>query len=110
MRGAVGNPGELSHLVELQRCERSSDALGGQLETWVKVSSLWARVSVQSQREETQGDHLEGRLNMEVIMRYRDDVEVGMRLLFKNQTLVIQSCADVTGQGCFLVCLCQAEK
>lgn len=110
MRGTVSNPGELSHLLALQKCERVSDGLGGQSETWVKLRDIWARVTVQSQREAASGDHLVSELNYEVLIRYRDDIEVGMRFIFRGQNLEIQSCADIAGDRCFLVCVCQEIK
>ncbi|MEP3628874.1 MAG: phage head closure protein [Hyphomicrobiales bacterium] len=110
MRGAINNPGELSHLLVLQKCERVADGLGGQSENWVKLRNVWARVSLQSQREVATGDHLAGELNYEVLIRYRDDIEVGMRFVFRDQNLEIQSCADIAGDQCFLVCLCQEIK
>jgi len=110
MRGAINNPGELTHLLALQKCEKVADGLGGQLENWVKLRDVWARVSVQSQRETALGDHLTGELNYEVLIRHRDDIEVGMRFVFRDQNLDIQSCADLAGDRCFLVCLCQETK
>ena len=110
MRGAINNPGELTHLLTLQKCEKVADGLGGQLENWVKLRDVWARVNVQSQRETALGDHLTGELNYEVLIRHRDDIEVGMRFVFRDQNLDIQSCADLAGDRCFLVCLCQETK
>jgi len=51
MRGVIKDPGELSHLLALEKCEHVADGLGGQSENWVKLRDVWARVSVQSQRE-----------------------------------------------------------
>ena len=110
MRGAINNPGELSHLVALHQCEPVADSLGGQTENWVKLRDVWARVSVQSQRETASGDHLTSELNYEVLVRYCDDVAVGMRFVFREQNLEIQSCADIAGDRCFLVCVCQEIK
>ena len=110
MRGTINNPGELSHLLALEKCERVSDGLGGQSENWVKLRDVWARVTAQSQRETASGDHLTSELNYEVLIRYRDDIEIGMRFVFREQNLEIQSCADIAGDRCFLVCVCQEIK
>jgi len=110
MRGVIQNPGDLRHRVELQRRALLSDELGGQSESWIKVSDLWAHVSVQSQREGASGDHLDGELSYEVTIRHRNNVDVGMRFVHEDKVLTILSCADFTGKRCFLVCLCRQIK
>lgn len=110
MRRTTQNPGHLAHRVELQQKAKTSDGIGGDQVTWSTLAFLWARVTPTSQSGGETADHLKGRITHELLIRHRDGVMVGMRFLYRARPLRILSCTDFTGQGRFLVCLCEEEK
>lgn len=110
MADSTRNPGYLSHRVELQRRQTSTDELGGMMADWVSLGPLWARVRAERLREGVTSDHLAATITYEVLIRFRDDIHQGMRFLFADHVLRVKTCADMAGDKRFLICMCEAEK
>ena len=110
MGGALQNPGQLTHRLELQENVSTADGLGGDEVNWTTLTHLWARVVPVRQSSAQSADHLQGVVSHEVHIRYRDDVRDGMRFLRQGRILRILSCLDMDEMRRYLTCLCEEEK
>ncbi|WP_336799458.1 phage head closure protein [Kaistia sp. MMO-174] len=88
------DPGRLSHRVTLERPVRSGDGAGGATVDWQEVATLWARIEPVEAGERNAADRLATRVTHRITLRFRGDVEGGMRVMHRGRTLMIASWRD----------------
>jgi len=92
--------------VTLQAPVETDDGAGGVVVSWVDVASVWAEVRPRRGGEGLWADAPAGRLTSEIVMRWRDDVWPGMRLVAGERTFDIRAAYDPDGRRRRVVCLC----
>ncbi|WEK48494.1 MAG: phage head closure protein [Candidatus Kaistia colombiensis] len=97
------DPGQLSNRVTLARAVRSDDGSGGATVDWQEVVTFWARIEPVGASELNAADRLATRVTHRVTIRFRDDVEGGMRLVHRGRSLKIASWRDPDETRRFLV-------
>jgi len=97
------DPGQLSSRVTLERPVRTDDGSGGATIEWQAVATLWARIEPVEASERNAADRLATRITHKITLRFRDDVEGGMRILHRGRKLVIASWRDPDETRRFLV-------
>ncbi len=95
--------------VTLQAPVETDDGAGGVVVSWVDVASVWAEVRPRRGGEGLWADAPAGRLTSEIVMRWRDDVWPGMRLVAGERTFDIRAAYDPDGRRRRVVCLCLEE-
>ena len=100
----------LSHRVTIQRREAGEDALGQPSGAWVTHAELWADVrwptGMAAGRERVMAGVEASSMPCSVMIRRRDDITAGMRVLHDGHELDVEavSPSDTTRLFMFLVC------
>lgn len=95
--------------MALEEPQRTSDALGGQTETWQAVATLWAHLEPASASPVRRADAEEAEITHRVVLRADDRVERGMRLVMSDRIFAIRAVRDLDETGRYLVCLTREE-
>ena len=105
--------GKLRERVTIQQKTLVSDGMGGQSETWATLATVWAAVkpNIAGAREAMTGaaGQVQARTVYEVRIRYRDDIDAKMRVLWRGNTLEIESVSDPDQRQSESVLLCVAK-
>lgn len=85
----------LRHKLTLQIETRSADDVGGYIRSWSDVVELWAEINPVSGGEKLFGGQLQPEITHKILLRYRDDINSGMRLKFENRVFNIRYVINV---------------
>lgn len=100
--------GDLRERVALQVLSMADDGHGGQIEEWLPVMPLWARVLPTGGREVLEGGALVGISAWRVTIRHRPRLGVQHRFVWRGMELNIRSIADPDGKRQWLTAYCEA--
>lgn len=92
------NIGRLRHRITLQRYESSYDQWGNPVEEWRDVATIWAEVRGLSGRTYFAAQQTVAQSTHEIRMRWRGDVEPGMRVLHDGKAYSVDAALDPTGR------------
>jgi len=88
------DPGQLSSRVVLEKPAGTADGAGGATVDWHEVATLWARIEPVAAGERFAADRLATRVTHRITLRYRADIEGGMRILHRGRALVVTAWRD----------------
>lgn len=88
------DPGQLSSRVTLERPIRTADGSGGATVAWDEVTMLWAAIEPVAAGETFATDRLATRITHRITIRFREDVEGGMRIVHRGRRLGIAAWRD----------------
>ena len=97
--------GELDERAVLEVETRTPDGAGGVTLGWKPVATLWAARRPLSGSESFDADRTRGRIDTEIIIRYRFGVSPAMRFRIGARAFEIQSVLENSGRRRFLRCL-----
>jgi len=83
--------GLLRARIVLQRESPVAQGGGSYAVNWVDVANLWAQIEPVSGREVLQEVRLESRVTHRIILRYRSDVNAGMRVVWGARVFSVQA-------------------
>jgi SPP1 family predicted phage head-tail adaptor len=98
--------GTLTDRVQFKRREMSGEDEGGHVALFVPVTSLWARVRSLTGRQGTSADGRAVEISHAVVLRFRNDIRPGDRIVYRGRNLDVVSAADLNGRRAFLSCAC----
>ena len=98
--------GTLTDRVQFKRREMAGEDEGGHVVLFVPVSSLWARVRSLTGRQGTSADGRAVEISHAVVLRFRNDIRPGDRLVYRGRNLDVVSAADLNGRRAYLSCAC----
>ena len=98
--------GELDERAVLEIETRMPDSAGGVTLGWKPVAALWVARQPTSGSEVFDADRTRGRIDTEIIIRYRSGVVPAMRFRIGTRAFEIQSVLENAGRKRFLRCLC----
>lgn len=101
--------GELTERVELQALTRTDDGYGGYTETWAAYATAWALVRPMRGGERARAQAVDAQANYLVVIRYRADVEVTHRILWRGKTLNVVFVSDEGPRAMYLPIECEQE-
>lgn len=82
--------GRLRQQITLQHASRGQDNYGEKTLQWVDVATVWAGVEdVSRDGRQYQADHVYHEATRRVVIRHRDDVAAGWRVLHTGQALEV---------------------
>lgn len=102
--------GELRHRVTIQQKAVSQDAIGGQVETWSTVTTVWAAVEPLAGRDYMEGKRLVAEVSTRVRMRYRAGVVPEMRVVYGTHTYDVVSVIDFREEHRELALMCREVR
>lgn len=91
--------GELIHRVQIQKIERTRNEHGHFAEAWVDHVKLWSRVTALSARDLISAQAVQSETVARLKIRYRDDIDSTMRVIYKNRIYAINSPALEDAEG-----------
>ncbi|MCX5576865.1 phage head closure protein [Kaistia terrae] len=97
------DPGQLSSRVTLERQIRVPDGVGGATTDWEEVATVWAAIEPVAAGETFSSDRLATRITHQITLRFRADVEGGMRVRHRERILRIASWRDPDETRRFLI-------
>jgi SPP1 family predicted phage head-tail adaptor len=110
MRSVFLDPGQMTARLDLEAPAETSDGQGGATVAFASVASLWARIEPVSEiREEQAGGDI-FTLTHRIWLRFRRDIQSGMRLRKGERIFTIGAWRDPDERGNYLVCLCEEER
>jgi SPP1 family predicted phage head-tail adaptor len=98
--------GTLTDRVELKRRESLGDEGGGHARIYVPLTSAWARVRSLAGRQGISADGQAVAISHSVVLRFRNDVSPGDRIVYRGRNLDVVSTADLNGRRAYLSCAC----
>jgi SPP1 family predicted phage head-tail adaptor len=104
--------GTLRERVTIQSFTVAQDAAGEPIKTWGNLATnptVWANVGSRSSGERfiSGGEQVQATVSHTVRLRYRDDVTVLMRLIWRTtRTLQIENVIDPDGRKSDLILMC----
>lgn len=101
---------ELNRIVTIQRRVVSRGAFGSEVESWDDLDVVWARVNQMgvSEEFENNSDREQALRNAQLRIRYREDVDETMRVLYQEHAWDIVGIAELRNRR-FLNLFCQTE-
>lgn len=89
----------LSERVRIEQVAETVDEFGGMSVAWEELATVWAEVKPISStaREREVAAQPTAIAGYRVLIRFRDDVDAGMRLIWKSHTLLIQALHEEDG-------------
>lgn len=98
--------GTLRDRVQLQRRDQIVGDAGGLETTYFPLATLWARVRAMSPALVNYAGGAAARMSHTAVLRYRNDVSPGDRLIYRGKPLDVLSAEDLNGRRAYLVCRC----
>jgi SPP1 family predicted phage head-tail adaptor len=109
MRSVFLDPGQMTARLDLEAPEETSDGQGGATVAFTSVASLWGRIEPVSEIREEQAGADIFMLTHRICLRFRSDIQSGMRLRKGERVFTIGAWRDPDERGNYLVCLCEEE-
>lgn len=104
------DPGFLAHRIAVERPVETPDGSGGATLDWQPLATLWAAIEPLGAAESTDADRLATRITHRVTIRFRADVEGGMRLIHRGRSLRIAALRDPDETRRFLELHAEEER
>ena len=89
--------GRLDRIIEIQRRAVTRDSFGGEIETWVKLDTVWAHVNQTGADEKFENESHRERATRDARMaiHYRDDIDETMRVIYDERAWDIRGIAEL---------------
>lgn len=94
MASAVPGAGELDQRVRIVQATAARDRIGGLVETWATLATVWAKVEPLSAREAYYRAQVNAGATWRVVMRFRSDVTPRQRIAWNGRTFEIRGVTD----------------
>lgn len=86
------NAGELRHRIKIQKLTSGRDEDGYPIpEQWTDYVQIWAKVSHLSGKDLIAAQASNSKIVARVKIRYREDIDTTMRVIYKSKTYAIDS-------------------
>lgn len=85
----------LRHKMSLQEEIRTADGAGGFVRSWKTLTEIWAEIRTLSGRESFFADKLESAVSHKILVRYREGVAAGQRLVHESRVFNIRYVANL---------------
>lgn len=103
-------PADLRDRIKIEAPLRASDGAGGAAISWTPVATVWADVASFKGSKLLAADQIEEHEPFRVIIRFRADVKVDMRIVWRGRRLDIVSLFDPDGERRWLVVECEERS
>ena len=104
MNGSFIDPGALRTELSLQQASLTADGLGGHAESWGEVATVFALVEPVSAASRFGADQTVETVTHKITVRFRNDLNSGMRFARGGRVFEIVSALDPDETGRYLVC------
>lgn len=98
--------GALRERVELKQTTQSIDSAGGHVDVFVSLGLVWAEINTASGSLTVIGDARNSKITHSIIIRFRNDLKPGDRVIYRGHELEVISAEDLNGRTAYLKVLC----
>jgi len=98
--------GTLRERIEMFRKDQTVDLAGGNIEAFVSLGSVWAKVEQKAGTISSIGDARSVGISHNITIRFRTDLNPGDRIIYRLKTLEVISASDLNGRRAYLVLKC----
>jgi SPP1 family predicted phage head-tail adaptor len=98
---------QLTTRAALQANTLSPDGGGGFTESWQTFASVWVKITPTGASDTMSADALASRARHQIVLRQRDDVFAGQRLVAATRTFKIHAVLDHGKREPYLTLLCE---
>lgn len=95
--------GLLRHRLVIQRAVETKDTLGGDVQTWATLATVWGQVRPLSGREAYESQRVTTTASHFMTIRYREDIAPQMRVVWHGRTFEITFIENTDGRDRALV-------
>lgn len=106
MNAVTPSIGTLSDRVQIFRKDMSTTIDGGHTTIFVPLATVWARVHARPGGLGISADARAVQATHSVVMRFRTDLSVGDRFVYRSRALEVLSAEDLNGHKAYLSCAC----
>ena len=111
MSAAIIPPiGALTDRVQLLRRDMAAEEGGGHVTLYVPLAKVWSRVRPVSGRAGQAADGRAVTISHICVMRFRNDIKPGDRLLYRGRKLDVVTAGDLNGRRAYLSCACSETQ
>lgn len=100
------SPGELRRRMVIRQVSRARDAVGGQVDTWADLATVWAKVEAVSASERYWRQQTTAQASHKITIRYRTDVTTKMRIAYGAKLFEVRGITDVDDARAWLEIAC----
>ena len=100
---SIVNPGELRFQVAIEEPQATPDGAGGYVAGWLEIARVFARIEPLFARDEFGAAQTIEEVSHRITIRFREDVESGMRLRRGSRLFDILTVHDPDETGRYLV-------
>lgn len=102
--------GTLTDRVQLKSRQSIAEDGGGHARLYVSLGNAWARVRSLTGRQASNADGRAVAISHSVVIRFRNDVGPGDRVVYRGRNLDVVSAADLNGRRAYLACTCSETQ
>ncbi len=102
--------GALRERVELKQTAQAIDDAGGHTDSFTSLGMVWAEVKTASGTLDLSGDARNSKISHAIILRFRNDLKPGDRVIYRDEELEVISAQDLNGRAAYLKVLCTQLK
>ncbi|WP_455272253.1 phage head closure protein [Rhizobium herbae] len=99
----------MSARLDLEMRDDAGDGQGGIVPGFAPVTSVWARIEPVSVNEEEQADEAVFNVTHRIWIRFREDVQAGMRFRKGTRGFTVRTFHDPDETRRYLVCRCTED-
>jgi len=101
------NAGQFNKRIQFLSQSTISDSYGELINDWREVATTWAHIQPLQARELFHAKQIHAEVTTKIIVRYRPNITLNMRIQYGERTLEIVSATNVEEKGQFLEVLCK---
>jgi SPP1 family predicted phage head-tail adaptor len=99
--------GELRERVTIQRVTSTRDAIGGVIETWSTLMTVYAKVAPMSAGEQYRRQQIQAKADWKVTVRYANTIAPADRIVWRERTFQIKGITNPDMRRRFLDLACE---
>lgn len=104
------DPGWLRHRVTVEAAVATPDGAGGETLAWSTFATLWARIEPAAGNERVVAGHLAGIVTHAVTVRWRDDIDGRMRVVYRGRRFRVLAVHDPDETRRYLTIKAEEER
>lgn len=99
--------GELRERIAVQRVTNTRDSMGGVIQTWSTVYTLWASVQPMSAGEQFRRQQIQAAADWKIIVRFKNAITITDRIVWRGRTFQISALSNDDLQTRFTTIACK---
>ncbi len=109
MKKAAIKIGDMRHRITFQSGAEIEDEHHGHTIQWNNIATVWAKVDPVSGNEFYYSQQLKNTITHKITIRYRNDINVEMRIIFETRVMKIESMINLEEGNRFILLRCEEE-